>query len=112
MKMNSDHLLDMRDYANKIANFTQEGRTAFFEDEKTQLAVIRAYEVIGEIAKKLPDDLLNQQPEAEWKEIKGFRDFLAHHYDEVLLKIVWAAVEKLPILQQAIQALLNNSSGE
>lgn len=106
MKDVRDLLLDMQDYTHKIADFTHEGRDYFLNDEKTQLAVVRAYEVIGEIAKRLPDDLLQQHPQAEWKQIKGFRDFLAHNYETVILKIVWGAVEKLPALQAAIQAML------
>jgi uncharacterized protein with HEPN domain len=106
MKTIRDYLIDILDYTNKIKNFTQEGKDNFFVDEKTQLAVIRAFEVIGEIAKRVPDDLLSQQPQAEWKQIKGFRDFLAHNYDAVVLHIVWGAVEKLSVLETAVNALL------
>lgn len=88
--------------------FTRDGREDFFADEKTQMAIIRAYEIIGEIAKRIPDDLLDQQPQAEWKQIKGFRDFLAHNYDEVIMKIVWGAVEKLPILRAAVESILKD----
>ncbi|MBI5960871.1 MAG: DUF86 domain-containing protein [Chloroflexi bacterium] len=107
MKSERDYLLDMLSYTRKIADFTRDGREAFFADEKTQLAVIRAYEVIGEIAKRLPDDLLAQQPQTEWKQIKGFRDFLAHNYDEVALKIVWGAVEQLSDLSTSVEAMLS-----
>jgi uncharacterized protein with HEPN domain len=62
-------------------------------------------EIIGEIAKRIPDELLEQQPEAEWGALKGFRDFLAHNYDDVLLQIVWSAVEKLAILRNATESL-------
>jgi len=106
MKFDRDYLLDMQDYINKVAHFTREGRDAFFADERTQLAVMRAYEVIGEIAKRLPEDLLNQHPEVEWRKIKSFRDYLAHHYDEVVLQTVWLAVEKLPALRRAVESLL------
>lgn len=75
-------------------------------DEKTQFAVIRAYEVIGEITKRLPETLLNTQPHIAWQDIKEFRDFLAHNYDRVRLDILWGAVEKLPDLQAAITLLL------
>ncbi|NWF68373.1 MAG: DUF86 domain-containing protein [Chloroflexi bacterium] len=100
-------MLDLLEYTRKIAEFTREGRTAFFADEKTQLAVIRAYEVIGEIAKRLPDGLLQQQPHIEWKQIKGFRDFLAHNYETMILNIVWDAAEKLGELQRAGQRILD-----
>jgi uncharacterized protein with HEPN domain len=106
MKTTRDYLLDMLDYMDKIASFTHSGRASFFEDEKTQMAVIRAYEVIGEIAKRLPDSLLEQQPQAEWKQVKGIRDFLAHNYDEIILKIVWGPVEKMSVLRAAVESLL------
>lgn len=72
-----DALLDMLEYIQHIETFTADGRDAFFADVKTQMAVIRAYEVIGQIAKDLPTTLLDTQPQAEWKKVKGFRDFLA-----------------------------------
>ncbi len=108
MKPEQDYLFDMLDYVDKIERFTVDGREAFYADAKTQMAVIRGYEVIGEIAKRLPDDLLIQQPDIPWKKIKGFRDFLAHHYEEVTLEIVWEAVEDLPALRAAAQALLDS----
>lgn len=73
-----DYLVDLLDYIRKVADFTQEGHSVFMADEKTQFAVIRAYEVIGEIVKRLPPELLETQPEVEWQAIKEFRDFLSH----------------------------------
>lgn len=101
------YLLDMRDYAQEIAGFVENGREHFMLDRKTQYAVIRAYEVIGEIAKRLPEDVLMTQPQIAWRDIKEFRDFLAHNYHRVRLDIVWEAVEKLPQLQAAIAAMLS-----
>jgi uncharacterized protein with HEPN domain len=106
MTTTRDYLLDLLDYLERIETFTADGRDAFYADTKTQMAVIRAYEVIGHIAKQLPADLLESQPQAEWKQVKGFRDFLAHNYEEVMLSIVWGAVEKLPVLRGATEALL------
>ncbi|PJF40931.1 MAG: DUF86 domain-containing protein [Chloroflexi bacterium] len=106
MKTTRDYLLDFLDYIAKVEQFTREGRERFLTDEKTQMATLRGFEVIGEIAKRLPESLLEQQPEIEWKKIKGFRDFLAHHYEEVLPVIVWESVEKLPELRAAVEALL------
>ena len=44
----------MLDYLARIERYTQAGRDAFNRDEKTQDAVIRCYEVIGETVKRLP----------------------------------------------------------
>ncbi len=78
-----NYLLDMRDYIQEIAGFVQGGREHFMGDRKTQYAVIRAYEVIGEIAKRLPEEMLMTQPQIAWQDIKAFRDFLAHNYHRV-----------------------------
>lgn len=59
----------MLEYIGYLETFTADGRTALEQDIKTQLAVQKAYEVIGEIAKRLPDSLLNQQPDVAGKSI-------------------------------------------
>jgi uncharacterized protein with HEPN domain len=71
-----------------------------------QDTIIRNYEVLGEIVKRLPDDLLASAPEASWAQLKGFRDFLAHNYDKINLKVVWDAVEQLPTLRAAVESML------
>lgn len=108
MKEIQQYLKDILDYLNDVETFTADGRDTFIHDRKTHFAVIRAYEVIGEIIKRLPENLLNTHPEIEWQDIKGFRDFLAHNYDRVHLDIVWGAVVKLPELKATIEAMLNS----
>ena len=67
MNVNRDYLLDLRDEIEKIQVFSAAGEEAFYADERTQYAVMMAYARIGEIAKRLPPDLLDQRPEAEWR---------------------------------------------
>lgn len=71
-----DYLQDLLTEIRLLESFTTEGEQAFYADERTQYAVMMAYARIGEIAKRLPESLLATQPEAEWREIKGFRDVL------------------------------------
>ncbi len=106
MKDASLYLKDMLDHLEKIERFTKDGREAFMRDDKTQLAVIRAYEVVGEITKRLPASLREAHPQIDWKRLMGFRDFLAHNYEEIILDFVWNAVEDLPKLRAAVAALL------
>jgi uncharacterized protein with HEPN domain len=42
------YLQELLAYLGRIRQFTVEGRDAFLADEKTQFAVIRGYEVIGD----------------------------------------------------------------
>jgi len=48
----------MQAYAARVEHATREGKAAFDADFMIQDAVIRQYQVIGEIAKRLPDALL------------------------------------------------------
>lgn len=101
-----DYLQDLLTEIDLLESFTAEGEQAFYGDERTQYAVMMAYARIGEIAKRLPDSLLNTQPQAEWRDIKGFRDVLLHRYAEVSPRRVWEAVLKLPVLRSAVEALI------
>jgi uncharacterized protein with HEPN domain len=106
-KTTSDYLRDMRQYVSDIQTFTIGfDKSAFKADRKTQLAVIRAFEVIGEIAKRLPQSLLDQKADVDWRAVQGFRDILIHQYDNVDLDIVWDAVGQAAAVQKAVEALL------
>jgi uncharacterized protein with HEPN domain len=104
-KSSSEYLQDLLDYLDKAAAFTTEGRDAFYADEMIQLAVIRVYEVIGEIVKRLPAELRDENPQINWRKLAGFRDFLSHNYDEIILAFVWQAIEDLENLRTAVQAV-------
>ncbi len=108
MSLTRKYLGDLLAEVALLERFTQDGKDAFFQDERTQYAVMMAYARIGEITKRIPDELLNQYPEAEWRSIKGFRDVLVHRYDEILPERVWDAVEKLPALRAAAEAMLTS----
>jgi uncharacterized protein with HEPN domain len=84
-----------------IAGMTYE---AFVADERTLDAVIWNIEVIGEAAKKLPDDIIAQAPEVEWRKIRGMRNVLAHAYFGLDTKVVWStATTKLDELEAAVR---------
>jgi uncharacterized protein with HEPN domain len=91
----------------RIEKVASEGKPQFLKSDIYQNAVIRNYEVIGEIVKRLPESLLQTATAVPWADLKGFRDFLSHNYDRVDLEIVWSAIEQLPTLRSAIQTLLD-----
>jgi uncharacterized protein with HEPN domain len=75
-------------------------------DAKTQDAVIRNFEVIGEAVKRLSEDTRNRMPDVPWRQITGLRDILIHKYEGVNADEIWAIVERdLPSLKTRIQAL-------
>lgn len=105
-KTTADYLHDLVQELDDILAFTTEGEAAFMQDVKTQKAVIRSYEIIGEIGKRLPDDFRTANTQIDWRRLITFRDFLAHNYDLIGLRYVWDAVKDVNNLKAAVQALL------
>lgn len=90
-----------------IEDFASEGRASFMQDRKTQSAVIRQLEVVGEAVKQLSDPLRKAHPAVPWRLIAGARDRLIHGYFQVDLDSVWTMVaEDLPVLKSQIQTIL------
>ena len=78
----------------------------FFNDRKTQDAVIRNCEIIGEAIKHVPDDYRAQHSEVDWRGLAGLRDVLIHQYFGVDYVVVWQiAVSECPLYRTAIAAL-------
>ena len=74
-------------------------QVAFRRDEKTRDAVLRNLEVIGEAAKRIPDDIRALHPGIDWRRIAGLRDVIAHAYFGIDEGILWDIVEsKVPSL--------------
>ena len=94
-----------------IESYTAEGETAFMYDRKTQDAVIRNLEVIGEAANKLSPELHSSQPDVPWIDIIGMRNRLIHGYLTVDLNIVWSTVQDvLPGFKAKIVGLLGSAA--
>ena len=90
-----DHLDDVLEAIAKRERFT-EGMTyeTFIEDEKTVDAMLRNFEVIGEAAKNVPEDVRHANPEVPCSEMDGMRDKLIHGYATVELRIVRTTVQE------------------
>jgi uncharacterized protein with HEPN domain len=88
-RTHEDYLQDMLDNAEKALDFVGSMELdQFFEDEKTSYAVVRALEIIGEAARKIPEDVRANIPELQWREISGMRNKLTHEYFGVNMKVV------------------------
>jgi uncharacterized protein with HEPN domain len=100
------HILAEADYL--IGRSNGLSPEAFEADETLRRAFARSLEVIGEAAKKLPDDYRNQYPQVEWRAMTGMRDRLIHAYFGVDYVLVWDVVmHKIPELRRQVAAILD-----
>lgn len=112
MKDDRIYLLHIRDAIQHVEDYTKGGRDEFFNDRKTQDAVVRNLEIIGEAVKNLSAQLKSSHPAISWKRIAGMRDKMIHEYFGVNLNLVWDAVDRdLPDLQQRIAEILHSLGG-
>ncbi len=107
MKGDRLYLSHILDAIVKIEQYTVGGREDFVADSKTQDAVARNFEIIGEAAKRTSEELRRRHAEIPWRQVAGFRDVLSHDYMSIDLTIVWNAIEShLPTLRDAVRELL------
>ena len=82
------YLTDMVEAADAIVEFVAGlDKTVFYQDAKTQSAVLQKLIVIGEAAARLSQEFRDQHPFIEWRDIVAFRNILVHSYFSVKLDI-------------------------
>jgi uncharacterized protein with HEPN domain len=100
----TDFISDIKQSIQLILDFTTGLKFEDFQkDIKTQYAVIRCFEVIGEAAKRIPDEYKSQKVSIPWKVMAGMRDRLIHGYDVVDASILWRTIKTdIPDLQKKL----------
>jgi uncharacterized protein with HEPN domain len=91
----------------RITLFGQDGEDKFRSDLRTQDAIIRNLQVMGEAAKKVSVETRAAHPNIPWKDIAGMRDRVVHDYFGVSLDIVWDVVQNhVPPLRERLRQAL------
>jgi uncharacterized protein with HEPN domain len=94
------------------AGMTEQG---YLADQKTQDAVIRNFEVIGEACNNVVKhhaEFAAAHPSVPWSAAYEMRNALAHGYFSVDHAIVWRTINvDLPALRAAIEALVGPVGG-
>ncbi len=108
------YLLDIVKAAQLVELFVEGVDQETFDfDHRTQSAVIRQLEIVGEATKRLSDGLRDNHPEVPWRQMAGMRDILIHAYDHVDLNAVWNVTQQaIPDLIVAITAILSGLRNE
>ena len=104
------HILDAIERCQRYTSGMDEAR--FCDDEKTQDAVIRTFEIIGEasnnITKRFPD-FAGEHPEIPWRMAIGMRNMLAHGYFTLNLSAIWTTIHSdLPRLHRNLRVLADS----
>lgn len=105
-----DYLQDILNYAEDAMQFVAGMDLATFEqDKRTNYAVVRALEVIGEATKNIPQDVRDRYPSIPWRLMAGMRDKLIHDYISADLRRVFETVlTDLPVIKTAIAQVLSD----
>ncbi len=108
-RSDKDFLLDIQEATRRIKSYTYEMTyEEFLSDTRTQDAVIRNIEIIGEATKKLSVGFRTQYPDVPWKEMSGTRDRLIHNYFGVDIEVVWKiSIAELSDLALQIMEILS-----
>jgi uncharacterized protein with HEPN domain len=106
-RRDKEYLADAVEAVQRIIAYTG-GLTyeEFLADRKTQDAVLRNLQVMGEAVKRLSAPVKQARPHLPWKQMAGMRDKVVHDYFGINLDIVWAlAKEELPALLPSLTAI-------
>jgi uncharacterized protein with HEPN domain len=95
----------------KIESYTKDfSYNDFFSNHMVIDAVVRNIEIIGEIAKQIPDNIKNDIPEIPWKALSGIRNRIVHEYFNIDVSIIWQIITKdLPELKRNIKKQIDDN---
>ncbi|MEK6937452.1 MAG: DUF86 domain-containing protein [Nanoarchaeota archaeon] len=112
MKRESDaYLNDILEAIRRIKSYTAELNIKDFAEGTLQAdATLRNLEIIGEAVSQLPEEFKEKYPEIPWRDIKDFRNVVAHHYFSLNYKRIWDIIQnELNSLKEQIQTILKKN---
>lgn len=108
MKNQEAYLQRILDAIKEIEIFSEE---IDWKDKKTERAIERCIEIIGEAASNLSKDFQKKFPEVEWSLLIGMRHKIIHDYFDVDSNLVRSTVEDdIPLLKKQIKKILKEIS--
>ena len=110
-----DYLEHILEAIGQIERYVEDmSEVDFLNDRKTQDAVLRNFEIIGEAANNVlrsAPDFAAKYPDVPWSDAYLLRNQVAHGYFKVDLELVWRTIfNDLPDLKMQIQGLCGNAA--
>lgn len=104
-----DYIEDIYDDLIKAREFTRGlSFDDFMNDVRTQYAVCKALENMGEASKRIPESIRRKFPRIPFKQMAGLRDVVTHDYDGVSYDMIWQVIiQDLPPLEEHLQDILS-----
>jgi uncharacterized protein with HEPN domain len=101
------YLIHIKECIERVKSYTKSGKEAFFEDTKTQDAVLRNLQILAESTQRLSDLLKDKHQEVDWRGISAFRNVAVHGYLSIDIVQTWNIVQQdLSPLEEQIEAIL------
>lgn len=101
------YLIHIRECLTRVSEYTFGGPSEFMKDTKTQDAVLRNLQVMGESTQRLSEALKAANPAVEWSELAAFRNILVHNYLGMDLELIWQIItDDMPLFREQIEAMI------
>ena len=102
-----NRLEHMIDACEKIMRFTDVPFEVYDSSDEKQAAVARYFEILGEAASRLSENLKSKHPEVPWRVATALRNALIHDYIKIEYPELWdTAKNDIPALYPQLKGIL------
>jgi uncharacterized protein with HEPN domain len=99
-----DLLADLAEAVDAAAELVDLGKERWDAERPLRLAGEAVIGRLGDVATKLPDEVVKATPEIPWREVKGMRIIAAHAYHRIDYETVWVTLrDDVPRIGEAIR---------
>ena len=99
-----DLLTDLAEAVDAAAELVDLGKERWDAERPLRRAGEDVIGRLGDVATKLPDEVVKATPEIPWREVKGMRIIAAHAYHRIDYETVWVTLrDDVPRIGEAIR---------